>query len=106
VIEVMEREVVLEDFCTPEDVEPGLGPLPLEEAEILPDGALDEEEPDEQHYHEATGNEGASFERTYRRAAVVLWPKQRGLAVLAQASPVSTVPLLERSFRRLRKRAR
>jgi hypothetical protein len=95
VIEVMEREVVLEGFCTPEDLDPGLGPLPLEEEEILPDGALDEEEPDEQHYHEATGNEGASFERTYRRAAVVLWPRQRGLAVLAQASPVSTVPLLE-----------
>ena len=34
--------------------------------------------PDEQHFQEATGNEGASFERTYSRAGFVLWPLRGG----------------------------
>jgi len=50
---------------------------------------------DEQHFHEATGNEGASFERTYRRAAFVLWPTARRLAVLNQAGLRTTLPYLE-----------
>ena len=41
--------------------------------------------PDEEHFHETTGNEGASFERTYRRAPLVLWPSERVFAVLSQA---------------------
>ncbi|MGH8021796.1 MAG: 2OG-Fe(II) oxygenase, partial [Opitutaceae bacterium] len=53
------------------------GEIPLGEGEVLPAGALDGEKPDGQHFSEATGNEGASFERTYLRAALVLWPQQR-----------------------------
>jgi hypothetical protein len=34
-------------------------------------------EPDEQRVSEVTGNEGASFERSYRRAAIVIWDEQR-----------------------------
>ena len=51
--------------------------------------------PDEQHFHEATGNEGASFERTYSRAGLVLWPTARRLAVLNQAGLRTTLPYLE-----------
>ena len=51
-------------------------------------------EPDEQHFHEATGNEGASFERAYRRAGLVLWPRRRRLAVLNQAGLSATLPYL------------
>jgi hypothetical protein len=52
-------------------------------------------DPDEEHFHEATGNEGASFERTYRRAALVLWPRQHMFAVLNQAGLSVTLPYLE-----------
>ena len=51
------------------------GKLPLNENEMLPAGALDDAAPDEQRLTEATGNEGASFERSYRRAASCLWPR-------------------------------
>jgi hypothetical protein len=47
------------------------------------------------HFQEATGNAGATFERTYRRAALVLWPRRRRLAVLCQAGLSTTLPLLE-----------
>ena len=58
-----------------------LGALPVEDDEISPPDAFDDMEPDEEEFHEATGNEGASFERTYSRAALVLWPRERILAV-------------------------
>jgi len=56
--------------------------------------ALEALEPEEEHFHEATGNEGASFERTYRRAAFVLWPRRRFFAVLNQAGLPVTLPYL------------
>src|SRR5262245_15293832 len=52
-------------------------------------------EPDEEHFCEATGNEGASFERTYSRATLVIWPSQRKLAVINQGGPKLTLPYFE-----------
>ena len=40
-------------------------------------------EPDEQLLHKASGNEGASLERAYRRAALVMWPRSRTLDIVA-----------------------
>jgi hypothetical protein len=61
------------------------GEIPLNKDELLPPGALDEEEPDESHFSEATGNAGAEFERTYLRAALVLWPQSRFNSVCLSA---------------------
>jgi hypothetical protein len=69
--------------------------LPFEENELCPPGALEDAEPDEEHFHEATGNEGVSFERSYRRAAIVIWPKSRKLAVINQAGFSVTLPYLD-----------
>ena len=63
--------------------------------EFSPPDACDDLAPDEEHFHEATGNEGASFERTYRRAALVLWPSDRIFAVLSQAGLPVTLPYLD-----------
>ena len=72
------------------------GAIPLADGELLPAGALDGEPPDKQRVTEATGNEGATFERSYLRAAVVLWP-QRGMAdVLLQAGAVAALPYLKK----------
>lgn len=60
------------------------GELPLENGELMPQGALDGEEPDEREFSEATGNEGASFERSYHRAVLVLWSQKRHAEVLLQ----------------------
>lgn len=83
--EVTERTETISEWRSPDGSHPALSALPLSEDEICSLDVLEDEEPDEEHFHEATGNEGASFERTYRRAALVLWPKSRKLAVLAQA---------------------
>jgi hypothetical protein len=69
--------------------------LPILDEELSPPDALDDMDPDEEHFHEATGNAGATFERTYRRAALVLWPRDRVFAVLNQAGLGATLPFLD-----------
>ena len=60
-----------------------LGRLPLLDGEALPDGALDDTLPESQRLLEATGNEGATVERSYRIATLVLWPRASFSSVLA-----------------------
>lgn len=96
VIDVMDRSESLDAWRRPDDALDPLGPIPIDEDEVSPPDALADEEPDEVHFHEATGNEGCSFERTYRRACLVLWPLSRALAVLHQAGPEASLTVLER----------
>jgi predicted 2-oxoglutarate/Fe(II)-dependent dioxygenase YbiX len=95
VSEVMNRALILSQWRRPDGGEPGFGDFPFTEDELCPPGAFEDLRPDEQHFREATGNEGASFERTYRRAGLVLWPRVRRLAVLNQAGLGATLPHLE-----------
>lgn len=92
--EIFDRVATLSEWRRPDDSQSELGKFPFEDDELCPPGAFDDLEPDEQHFHEATGNEGASFERTYRRAGLVLWPRGRRLAVLNQAGLSATLPYL------------
>ena len=100
VSEVHDRSETLSDWQHPDGSRPALGDLPFMEDELCPPEAFADLEPDEQYFHEATGNEGASFERTYRRAALVLWPRARRLAVLNQAGLAVTLPYLNALTRR------
>ena len=99
--EVTDRSVSLSEWRKPDGDTSALGHLPVEEeAELSPPDAFADLEPDEEHFQEATGNAGATFERTYRRAALVLWPRRRRLAVVCQAGLSATLPLLEDTLRR------
>ncbi len=95
VIEVHDGSKTLSDWRRPDGATTTLGELPIEDDEVSPPNALDDMEPDEEHFREATGNEGASFERTYARAALVIWPTNRILAVLNQGGLDATLPFLE-----------
>ena len=72
------------------------GRIPLAGGELLPEGALDGEPPDEKRLTEASGNEGATYERSYHRAALVLWRRSRTVDVLLQAGVVAVLPHLKR----------
>ena len=72
------------------------GRIPLAGGELLPAGALDGEPPDEKRLTEASGNEGATYERSYHRAALVLWRRNRTVDVLLQAGVVAALPYLKR----------
>lgn len=92
--EIIESSRALSNWACPDGRSAALDRLPFEDSELCPADALADMEPDEQHFQEATGNEGASFERTYSRAALVLWPKERRLAVLNQGGLPVTLPYL------------
>lgn len=94
VVEVHNRKVFASDWRRPGGESSPLTEIPIGDDEISPPEAFEDLDPDEQHFHEATGNEGASFERTYRRAALVLWPHERLFAVINQAGIGVTLPYL------------
>jgi hypothetical protein len=71
-----------------------MGPLPFDEAEVSPPDAFADLADTEPEFEEATGNEGASFERFYQRAALVLWPRTRRALVLAAGGLAVSVPAL------------
>ncbi len=95
VIEVSDGSRHIDQWVDEQNRPVEFGKLPLEEGEVLPAGALDDEDPDEQRLMEATGNEGASFERSYHRAALVIWPRERFAGVLLQAGVGAALPHLK-----------
>ncbi len=92
VIEVYDRSRHIDQWIDTNDHVVEFGSLPIQEGEILPAGALDGEVPDQQRLTEASGNEGTSFERSYHRAALVLWPQNRFVDVLLQVGPAAALP--------------
>ncbi|MCY3754311.1 MAG: 2OG-Fe(II) oxygenase [Alphaproteobacteria bacterium] len=76
----------LEGWADPQGGQPAFDPLPLRDGELLPEGALDDAAPDSQWVNEATGNEGVTVERAYRRAAFAMWPRRETPTVLAEGS--------------------
>lgn len=93
--EVTDRDLTLSHLQRPDGGASDFADFPFSEKELCPPDAFEDLTPDDQHFHEATGNEGASFDRTYVRAGLVLWPRARRLAVLNQAGLAATLPHLE-----------
>ncbi len=92
--ELYDRTAIASHWRRPDDTQAPLGDIPILEAEFSPPVEFETLEPDEQHFHEAAGNEGASFERSYSRAALILWPKSGSLAVINQGGRHVALPYL------------
>ena len=97
--EVFDRRAVLSGWSSADGNRPGWGEIPFEAGELCPPDVFEDIEADDQSFREATGNEGASFDRSYHRGAFVLWPRSRRLAVLNQAGLRTTLPALESRVR-------
>ena len=95
IVDIYNSEQFIDQWRDSQDQPVSFGPTPLKPGELLPDGALDGVPPDKQRLTEATGNEGASFERSYHRAAVVVWPAASYSRVLLQAGAIAALPLLQ-----------
>jgi len=92
--EIDDWSIALANWCAPDGNPVSWGEIPVSEDELSPPDPFHALEPDELHFEEASGNAGVSFERRYRRAALVVWPNDRSLAVLTQAGLGVTVPHL------------
>ena len=95
ICEIFDSDCWLEGFVRPDGAKADYGKLDLVPDELMPPDRMRDEEADSSSVTEATGNEGASFERWYCRAAFVLWPNRESLkafkgsaaeAILAMAS--------------------
>lgn len=98
--EVFDWSRTLESWAEPDLTGSELPGLPLLDEEALPDGCLDDAEPDEQTLFEASGNEGVSLERAYRLAAFVLWPRSMEVSVIADSSIEAAVEYAARMLKR------
>jgi len=99
IVEVLDGDQFVDSWVGPDNRSVGFGPIPLDDGELLPRGALDGEKPDSQRVTEATGNEGASFARSYHRAALVVWRRDRYPEALLRAGARAAVPYLEQLVR-------
>ncbi len=93
--EIFDEELKIEHWRDPEGREQSFGTIHFEDNEIL---GLDDKErwSYKQEVREATGNEGASMDRWYRQAVLVIWPHARHFEVLAGEGPASAIPALEK----------
>ena len=98
--EIDDWNITLSDWRAPDGNPVSWGDIPVSDNELSPPDPFHGLDPDELHFEEASGNAGVSFERRYRRAALVVWPNDRGLAVLTQAGLGVTVPHLRDLGRR------
>ena len=92
--EVFDHSETISEWRSPDGSQPALPNLPFEAEEFCPPEAFDRMEPDDIEFQEATGNEGASFERMYHCAALVLWPQTRYLAIINQSGLAAALPVL------------
>lgn len=63
--------------------------LPIEASERLPAVDPDGLEPDSFDYEATTGNEGATVERTWRRAVLTVWPRSREADIVLRGGLVA-----------------
>lgn len=92
--EVFDRTETLSEWRRKDGKPSALPALPFSEHEFCPLSAYANIEPDHIEFQEATGNAGASYERSYQAAALVVWPKALNLAIINQAGPVASLPML------------
>ena len=82
-VDVIEQKIMAEHLVSPSGKK--AESVQLDDEMIKPEGALDNllsNEPDDEEIEEVTGNEGATMDRWYSQAALLLWPKQHRLEVL------------------------
>lgn len=94
--EVFDRSETVSDWRAVDGSQPPLPDLPFHAHEFCPPSAFEQMEACDVEFQEATGNAGASFERTYRSAALVVWPRTGRLAVINQGgAPAALHQLIE-----------
>ncbi len=95
VIETVDSCRWLDGWVCADDTPVEYGGLELCDGELMGEDELTDESPDSHRLFEATGNGGASVERLYRRAALVIWPRAESMRVLAPAGGGALVSFLE-----------
>jgi hypothetical protein len=92
--EIYETSLTAEHWSDPAGNRLPLGRLVVVEDEVLDPELLQAVDPEEQ-VEGYTGNEGMTYDRWYRHAAVILWPNRRHFDILCDARLRGAVKALE-----------
>jgi len=92
--EVIDEGRYIHQWRSPDGQALELGRLDFADDEVSPPDAFAGFEDIEPDFEEATGNAGASYERTYQCAVLVLWPRAHRALVLVDAGLNVSVPYL------------
>jgi len=97
IVEACEEGRIIRNWRLPDGSSPDIGDLSFDEDEVSPPDAFAGFEDIEPDFEEATGNAGASYERRYQCAALVLWPRaHRAAVVVAGGGLRLSIPYLAR----------
>jgi len=92
--EVFDESITLKHWYTLDGQRQPFDELSIDQSDIVSDSS-GKDRPYRQELLEATGNAGASMERWYHQAVVVLWPEARHFHVLASQGTKNSVPALD-----------
>jgi predicted 2-oxoglutarate/Fe(II)-dependent dioxygenase YbiX len=96
IVEACDEGRIISNWCLPDGSSPDIGELFFDDDEVSPPDAFAGFEDIAPDFEEATGNEGASYERQYQCAALVLWPRAHRAAVIAGGGLHLSIPYLAR----------
>ena len=91
IYELIEDQFWMDSWASPDGRNPNFGKISIDQYELIPTGVLDDAVPDEEDVEEATGNAGATVDRTYHFGALVLMKRTRILDVLIKQSSAAAV---------------
>lgn len=94
--EIHDISLTVEELHTPDNELIEVGLIHLEESQLLDEFDFTSRPPDEQEIEEATGNAGASMERWYSQAALILWPQEDRYGHFVKAGLEYSIPLLHK----------
>ncbi len=92
--QIFEESRYLKGWVASDGTAPEIGTLSATVNEIVPASHLWGLDYDEQEFDPPTGNDGGTVERRYRLGALVLWPRERAIDVLAATSLGAAVGFL------------
>ena len=85
--ELIESGVEVHDLIDEAGKPAGLSPIGVDTTELCFTRPNDEAEPFKSEYEPYMGNYGNTLDRWYRRAAVVLWPRERAFSIRGRGDP-------------------
>ena len=92
---VHDRWEALDGWVAPDGSHPPFGEIPMNALELLPQGGLDDAEPDDRRFRGSTGNTGPTLQFFYRLAALVVWPRELTVDIAASGSIDQAVAWVE-----------
>lgn len=98
--EVYDEYTYIEYWISVDGNKMAFGEFPLSDNEFILPFSFHDDEPFSQDYEDYAGNYGPTLDQLYRRAAIIIWPKEQHFTILAEKGPVAATSSLREYFDR------